>query len=245
MSPASRPTRCWPSRPRRGSRRCSSSGSRSCATSPAPPPSSRCCGPWGCGRGTCERWRRSVPRSRPSSAAPSEPAAPSLALGPVPGRHGRAVRARRPGARPTSPSSWSASRSSWRSWWRARSTASWLAGRTYAQVASGRTLAPGGHRRGAWAPRCRWPSGSRFALERGSGPQSVPVLPALVGSVVGVVGIVGALTFADGIDDATSHPERFGMYRRARDLLRLQRRGLRAGRRPHRRARRRSTTSPP
>ena len=40
----------------------------------------------------------------------------------------------------------------------------------------------------------------------------MPVLPALVGSVVGVMGIVAALTFADGIDDATSHPERFGMY---------------------------------
>jgi predicted lysophospholipase L1 biosynthesis ABC-type transport system permease subunit len=38
------------------------------------------------------------------------------------------------------------------------------------------------------------------------------VLPALLGAVVGVMGIVGALTFADGIDDATSHPERFGVY---------------------------------
>jgi hypothetical protein len=54
--------------------------------------------------------------------------------------------------------------------------------------------------------------GSRFALERGTGPQSVPVLPALIGSVVGVIGIVAALTFAEGIDDATSHPERFGVY---------------------------------
>jgi hypothetical protein len=54
--------------------------------------------------------------------------------------------------------------------------------------------------------------GARFALERGSGPQSVPVLPALVGAVVGVLGIVGALTFADGIDDATSNPVRFGAF---------------------------------
>ena len=61
--------------------------------------------------------------------------------------------------------------------------------------------------------------GSRFALERGSGPQSVPVLPALVGSVVGVVGIVAALTFADGVDDATSHPERFGMYAELESFL--------------------------
>ena len=89
--------------------------------------------------------------------------------------------------------------------------ASWLAGRSYGRAAAaGRPGSPASPRRlGAPVPVA---IGSRFALERGTGPQSVPVLPALVGSVVGVVGIVGALTFADGIDDATSHPERFGMY---------------------------------
>jgi ABC-type lipoprotein release transport system permease subunit len=52
--------------------------------------------------------------------------------------------------------------------------------------------------------------GSSFALDRGRGTQAVPVLPALLGAVVGVLGVVGALTFADGVNDASSHPERFG-----------------------------------
>jgi hypothetical protein len=52
--------------------------------------------------------------------------------------------------------------------------------------------------------------GARFALERGRGAQAVPVLPALTGAVVGVIGVVAALTFADGVTDATTHPERFG-----------------------------------
>ena len=34
--------------------------------------------------------------------------------------------------------------------------------------------------------------------------------PALVGAIVGVVGVVAALTFADGVNDAAGHPERFG-----------------------------------
>ncbi|MEQ1785823.1 MAG: FtsX-like permease family protein [Acidimicrobiales bacterium] len=52
--------------------------------------------------------------------------------------------------------------------------------------------------------------GASFALDRGRGSQSVPVLPALLGAVVGVLGVVGALTFAAGVDDAAAHPERFG-----------------------------------
>jgi cell division protein FtsX len=52
--------------------------------------------------------------------------------------------------------------------------------------------------------------GTSFALDRGRGSQSVPVLPALLGAVVGVLGVVGALTFASGVNDAASHPERFG-----------------------------------
>jgi len=52
--------------------------------------------------------------------------------------------------------------------------------------------------------------GTSFALDRGRGAQSVPVLPALLGAVVGVLGVVGALTFAAGVDDAAAHPERFG-----------------------------------
>jgi hypothetical protein len=52
--------------------------------------------------------------------------------------------------------------------------------------------------------------GSRFALERGRGSQAVPVVPALVGSIVGVVGVVAALTFSAGVSDVAAHPERFG-----------------------------------
>ena len=52
--------------------------------------------------------------------------------------------------------------------------------------------------------------GASFALDRGRGAQSVPVYPALVGSIVGVVGVVAALTFAAGVGDASDHPERFG-----------------------------------
>ncbi len=52
--------------------------------------------------------------------------------------------------------------------------------------------------------------GTRFALERGLGRASVPVLPALVGAVVGVLGVVAAFSFSHGVDDALDHPERFG-----------------------------------
>ncbi len=52
--------------------------------------------------------------------------------------------------------------------------------------------------------------GSGFALDRGRGPQSVPVYPALIGAVVGVLGVVAALTFADGVNDASANPARFG-----------------------------------
>lgn len=52
--------------------------------------------------------------------------------------------------------------------------------------------------------------GAGFALDRGRGPQALPVFPALLGAVVGVLGVVGALTFADGVTDAVDHPERFG-----------------------------------
>ena len=52
--------------------------------------------------------------------------------------------------------------------------------------------------------------GTSFALDRGRGAQSVPVLPALIGAVVGVIGVVSALTFAAGVRGATEHPERFG-----------------------------------
>ena len=89
--------------------------------------------------------------------------------------------------------------------------ASRVAARSYGQVPVPRPSRVAGiaTRLGAPVPTA---IGARFALERGAGSQSVPVLPAIVGSVVGVLGIMGALTFAAGIDDATSHPERFGVF---------------------------------
>ena len=52
--------------------------------------------------------------------------------------------------------------------------------------------------------------GSRFALEPGRGRSSLPVRPALLGAVTGVLGVLAAFTFAAGVSDAASHPERFG-----------------------------------
>jgi cell division protein FtsX len=52
--------------------------------------------------------------------------------------------------------------------------------------------------------------GSRFALEPGRGRSSVPVRPALLGGVIGVLGVLAAFTFAAGVTDAATHPERFG-----------------------------------
>lgn len=62
-------------------------------------------------------------------------------------------------------------------------------------------------RRGAPVPVV---TGSEFAFERGGGTQAVPVRPALVGAIVGVLGVVAALTFAAGVDDASTNPVRFG-----------------------------------
>ncbi|MDT4985376.1 MAG: putative transport system permease protein [Pseudonocardiales bacterium] len=52
--------------------------------------------------------------------------------------------------------------------------------------------------------------GARFALESGRGPTAVPVRPALIGAVCGVLGVIAALTFWQGVSDATEHSERFG-----------------------------------
>jgi ABC-type lipoprotein release transport system permease subunit len=83
--------------------------------------------------------------------------------------------------------------------------------------ASRSLVADGGGRRswvGALTARTGAPVplsvGASFALDRGRGAQSVPVYPALVGSIVGVLGVVAALTFAAGVGDASDHPERFG-----------------------------------
>lgn len=54
--------------------------------------------------------------------------------------------------------------------------------------------------------------GVRFALEPGRGHRAVPVRAAVLGAVVGVTGVLAALTFAHGVDDATSNPARFGQF---------------------------------
>ncbi|GAA3833719.1 hypothetical protein GCM10022242_38490 [Nocardioides panacisoli] len=63
-------------------------------------------------------------------------------------------------------------------------------------------------RRTAAAPAVQL--GTRFALERGRGPSSVPVLPGMVGAVVGVAGVVGVLVFGAGLSEALDNPARFG-----------------------------------
>lgn len=87
--------------------------------------------------------------------------------------------------------------------------ASWTASRAFGAARPSRRSSVAGlaARVGAPVPVT---VGTSFALDRGRGSQSVPVLPALLGAVVGVLGVVGALTFAAGVDDAASHPERFG-----------------------------------
>jgi hypothetical protein len=52
--------------------------------------------------------------------------------------------------------------------------------------------------------------GTRFALEPGRGRLAVPIRPALLGAVTGVLGVLAAFTFAAGVSDAATHPERFG-----------------------------------
>ena len=49
-----------------------------------------------------------------------------------------------------------------------------------------------------------------YDLERGRGRSAVPVRPALVGAVVGVIGVVAVSLFSHGVNDASTHPERFG-----------------------------------
>jgi cell division protein FtsX len=86
--------------------------------------------------------------------------------------------------------------------------ASWSAARAFATAPRRRSPIAGlVARAGAPVPIT---VGASFALDRGRGAQSVPVVPALLGAVVGVLGVVSALTFADGVTDASAHPERFG-----------------------------------
>ena len=49
--------------------------------------------------------------------------------------------------------------------------------------------------------------GITMAFDPGTGPQRMPVRPALVAAVVGVAGVVGTLSINAAIDDALAHPE--------------------------------------
>ena len=53
--------------------------------------------------------------------------------------------------------------------------------------------------------------GTTLAFDRGQGPTSIPVRPALVGAMVGVLGVIGALTIDHGLNEALAHPERAGV----------------------------------
>jgi FtsX-like permease family/MacB-like periplasmic core domain len=53
--------------------------------------------------------------------------------------------------------------------------------------------------------------GARFALEPGRGRAAIPVRPALIGATIGVLGVLAALTLSNGISDAASNLDRFGI----------------------------------
>ncbi|MGH8777230.1 MAG: FtsX-like permease family protein [Jiangellaceae bacterium] len=61
--------------------------------------------------------------------------------------------------------------------------------------------------------------GVRYALEPGRGRASLPVRPALAGSVVGVVGVLAAFTISSGVDDALTNPARFGQAHQLEVIL--------------------------
>ncbi len=65
---------------------------------------------------------------------------------------------------------------------------------------------------GASAPRCRWPSGPASRSSAGAGRSRCPCCRPSSARWSAWWASSAALTFADGVDDATSHPERFGMY---------------------------------
>jgi hypothetical protein len=52
--------------------------------------------------------------------------------------------------------------------------------------------------------------GTRNAVEPGSGPQSVPVRSALLGTVAAVTAVVAAVTFDASLSGLASHPARYG-----------------------------------
>ncbi|HEX2064747.1 MAG TPA: FtsX-like permease family protein, partial [Acidimicrobiales bacterium] len=52
--------------------------------------------------------------------------------------------------------------------------------------------------------------GAGYALEVGRAERSLPVRPALAGTMAGVLGVLGALGLVRGIDDALARPERSG-----------------------------------
>jgi hypothetical protein len=53
--------------------------------------------------------------------------------------------------------------------------------------------------------------GATMAFQSGQGKRRIPVIPALLASVVAVTGVVASLTLDDGITNALSHPELAGV----------------------------------
>lgn len=52
--------------------------------------------------------------------------------------------------------------------------------------------------------------GMSFALEPETGRDTLPVRATLLGAITGVLGVIAASTVASGVNDASTHPERFG-----------------------------------
>ncbi|GAA3833699.1 ABC transporter permease [Nocardioides panacisoli] len=61
--------------------------------------------------------------------------------------------------------------------------------------------------------------GTRLALEPQRGKDAVPVRPAQIGAIAAAAGCVAALVFAHGIDDAITHPVRFGQIQQAETFV--------------------------
>ena len=175
-SPASRPTRCWPSRPRPGSRRCSSWGSRSCATWPAPTAEldvlravgmrPRHAAHDGRGRSDARRRRRRRGRSRrrrSSSRTGSRSARPRRSS-PSPGRQADLSRAASVG--------FVAGRGARGRWARSRRRG-WPAAPT-PTPASRRPSRLAGDRRSARRAGARWPSGPASRSSAGADRSPCP-----------------------------------------------------------------------
>jgi hypothetical protein len=85
----------------------------------------------------------------------------------------------------------------------------WRASRRGASISADRSSALVALARRAGAP-VPLVTGASLALEPGRGHRALPTRSAVTGAMAGVLGLVSALVFLRGLDDAASHPERFG-----------------------------------